>query len=217
MSSNRRLRQHWTLVPAPGPRLGVVVVCLVATAVLAAACSHSSSGPAVASAGPASGSGGSPGGAGSSGSSSAVAYAACIRSHGVPNYPDPDSSGQLPKTDAQHLGVSTSQYEGAQQACRGLLPTGGSLHQREEHCIAYGGPCPPALVQQMLTADRKLAQCMRSHGWPTFPDPTPQSGGPVFDITKAGITDAASHTHRFESALDVCERPLEGNAPYVFE
>ena len=32
---------------------------------------------------------------------SAVAYSACIRSHGVPNFPDPDSSGQVPKADPQ--------------------------------------------------------------------------------------------------------------------
>jgi len=54
--------------------------------------------------------------------------------------------------------------------------------------------CPPALVQHMLTADRKLARCMRSHGVPNFPDPTTDSNGPVFDITNAGISDAASHT-----------------------
>jgi hypothetical protein len=134
----------------------------------------------------------------------------------VPNYPDPDSSGQLPKGDAQLFGVSTSQYQAAQQACRHLLPTGGSLQQREEQCIVNGGPCPPALVQQMLTADRKFAQCMRSHGWPNFPDPTAQSDGPVFNITAAGISDAESHTHQFEATLDECERLVRGNAPYQF-
>jgi hypothetical protein len=179
----------------------------VAMALLAAACSSGSSSVA--------GSGG-PSNAGSWSSPSAVAFSACMRSQGVPNYPDPDSSGQLPKTSAQLLGVSTSQYDAAQQACRHLLLTGGSLQQREEQCIENGGPCPPALLQQMLTADRKFAQCMRSHGWPNFPDPTPQSDGPVFDITAAGISDAESHTHQFESKLDVCERLVGGNAPYVF-
>jgi hypothetical protein len=140
-----------------------------------------------------------------------------MRSHGVPNFPDPGSDGQVPKGDAQFFGVSTSQYDAAQHACRHLLATGGSLQQREEQCIVYGGPCPPALVQQMLTADREFAQCMRSHGWPNFPDPTPQPGGPpVFNITAAGISDAMSHSHRFESTLDVCERLVGGNAPYVF-
>ena len=106
--------------------------------------------------------------------------------------------------------------DSADRACRHLLPTGGSLQQREEQCIVNGGPCPPGLLQQMLTADRTFAQCMRSHGWPNFPDPTPQPDGPVFNITAAGISDATSHTHRFEATLDVCERLVGGNAPYVF-
>jgi hypothetical protein len=194
-------------VPNPVRRHGLPAAAIIATAVLvllAAACSGRPS------------SSGSQNADGSATSPSAVAFSACMRSHGVPNYPDPDSSGQLPKTDAGQLGVSTSQYQAAQQACRYLLPTGGSLQQREEQCIEYGGPCPQALLQQMLTADREFAQCMRSHGWPNFPDPTPQSDGPVFNITAAGISDATSHTSQFEATLDQCERLVGGNAPYVF-
>jgi hypothetical protein len=139
-----------------------------------------------------------------------------MRSHGVPNYPDPDSSGQLPKGDAQQFGVSTSQYQGAQQACQHLLPTGGSLQQQEDQCM-QNSDCPPALVQQMLTADRKLARCMRSHGVLNFPDPTTDSNGPVFNITNAGISDAASHTSQFEAKLDECARLVGANAPESFE
>jgi len=139
-----------------------------------------------------------------------------MRSQGVPNYPDPDSSGQLPKTDAQLLGVSTSQYQAARQACRHLLPTGGSLQQQKDQCM-QNSDCPPALVQQMMTADRKLARCMRSHGVPNFPDPTNGgSGGPFFNITKAGISDAASHTPQFEAKLTECGRLVGGNAPESF-
>jgi hypothetical protein len=36
----------------------------------------------------------------------AVAYSHCMRSHGVPRYPDPYSDGQLPKVGAQQLGVA---------------------------------------------------------------------------------------------------------------
>jgi hypothetical protein len=139
-----------------------------------------------------------------------------MRSQGVPNFPDPDSSGQLPKTDAQLLGVSTSQYQTAQQACRDLLPAGGSLQQQEQQCM-QNSDCPPAMVQQMLAADRKLARCMRSHGVPNFPDPTSDSHGPVFNITAAGISDAASHTHQFLAKLNECGRLVGGNAPESFE
>jgi len=181
------------------------IIVAAVLVLLAAACSHGKSTHSVDS-----------NADGSTNSPSALAFSACMRSNGVPNYPDADTSGQLPKTSAELLGVSTSRYDAAQRDCRHLLPTGGSLHQREEQCIEYGGPCPPALLQEMLTADRKFAQCMRSHGWPNFPDPTPQSDGPVFNITAAGISDAESHTHRFEATSDVCERLAGGNAPYVF-
>jgi hypothetical protein len=139
-----------------------------------------------------------------------------MRSHGVPDYPDPDSNGQLPKTDAQLLGVSGSQYQAAQQACQQLLPAGGSLQQQEAQCM-QNSDCSPALVQQMLTADRKLARCMRSHGVPNFPDPTNGGpGGPYFDISKVGISDAASHTPQFEADLDECGRLVGDNAPESF-
>jgi hypothetical protein len=189
-------------------RTDLSVAAIVATAavvLLTAGCSVSGS------------SGGSASTGRSTAAAAAVAYSACVRAHGVPSFPDPDSSGTVPKGDAQMFGVSTSQFQAAQQACRHLLVTGGSLQQREEQCIENGGPCPPALLQQMLTADRTFAQCMRSHGWPTFPDPTPRANGPVFNITAAGISDAMSHTHRFETTLDVCERSAGGSAPYVFE
>jgi hypothetical protein len=185
--------------PRPA-RTAAAVIATTVLALLAAACGGSPS-PA--------GSGGSPGAGGSANSPSAVAYSACMRSQGVPNYPDPDSSGQLPKGDAQQFGVSTSRYQAARQACRHLFPAGGS----PEDCMLTSD-CPPALVQQMMDADRKLARCMRSHGVPNFPDPANGgASGPVFNITKAGISDAASHTHRFMSKLDECARP---NAPESF-
>jgi hypothetical protein len=191
-------------IPAP-PRL-TAIIAAAALVLLAAACSASPS---------PSGSGGSSAG-GSAGSPSAIGYSACMRSHGVPNFPDPDSSGQLPKGDAQQFGVGASQYQAAQQACQHLLPAGGSLHQQEYQCM-QDSDCPPALVQQMLTADRQLARCMRSHGVPNFPDPTTDSNGPVFNITNAGISDAASHTSQFEAELDQCARVAGGNATESFE
>jgi hypothetical protein len=139
-----------------------------------------------------------------------------MRSHGVPNYPDPNSSGQLPKTDAQQLGVGVSEYQAAQRACQNLLPAGGSLPQQEHQCME-ASDCSQALVQQMLTADRKLAQCMRSHGVPNFPDPTTDSHGPIFDISKAGISDAASHSARFEAKLTECGHLVGQDAPESFE
>ena len=87
-----------SVAPSPLRRRGVPVAAVIATASLAllvAACGGSAS---------ATGSGGASNAGGSPSSLSAVGYSHCMRSHGVPNFPDPDSSGQLPKGDAQHLG-----------------------------------------------------------------------------------------------------------------
>jgi hypothetical protein len=204
--STRVLRRRPRACPSAA-RIAPAVIATVVLVLLAAACSG----------GPSStGSGGSST-RGSAGSPSAIAYSACMRSQGVPNYPDPDSSGQLPKGDAQQFGVSTAQYQTAQQACQHLFSTGGSLHQQEYQCM-QNSDCPSALVQQMMTADRKLARCMRAHGVPNFPDPTNEgSGGPVFNITNASISDAASHTSQFEAKLTECARQAGGNATESFE
>jgi hypothetical protein len=127
-----------------------------------------------------------PSSAGASTSSpSAVAYSACVRSHGVPNFPDPDSSGQLPKADAQHLGVSSSQLQAAQQACQSLLPNhSGVINAGSIDQCMMAGDCPRALVRQVLNEERNFAQCMRSHGVPNWPDPSIDSQGrPVFAIS----------------------------------
>ncbi|HEY7261151.1 MAG TPA: hypothetical protein VH589_06660 [Trebonia sp.] len=140
-----------------------------------------------------------------------------MRSNGVPDYPDPDGSGQLPKGDAQQFGVNSTQYQAAQRACQHLLPTGGSLQQQDHQCM-QNSDCPPALVRLMMTGDLKLARCMRSHGVPNFPDPTNGgSSGPVFNITKAGISDAASRSQQFISELTECGRLVGENAPQSFE
>ena len=55
----------------------------------------------------------------------ALAFSRCMRSHGVRNFADPNSSGLFPKRTAAQLGVSTSRFESAQTACSHLLPNGG--------------------------------------------------------------------------------------------
>jgi hypothetical protein len=181
---------------------------IIAAAALATACSGSPS---------PTGTGSSAKAAGSATSPSAVGYSHCIRSHGVPNYPDPGSNGQLPKGDAQQFGVSTSQLQTAQQACQHLLPTGGSLAQQQYQCME-NSDCPPALVQQMMSADMKLARCMRSRGVPNFPDPTNGgSSGPIFNITNAGISEAASRAPQFETKLDECASMAGPHATEDFE
>jgi hypothetical protein len=155
------------------------IIAAVCMALLVAACS-----------------GGSPNAGGSSDSPSAVAYSACMRTHGVPNFPDPSGNGQaVVKADPHQLGVSTTQYNRAKQACQHLLPnTGSTQEQQQETQCAMAGTCSQAVVQQWMSGLRKLAQCLRTHGVPHWPDPilwTPPSHGPQalphFPYEQAGI------------------------------
>jgi hypothetical protein len=183
------------------------VTCL---ALLASACGGSPSGrPATVGATAAATQGSS-----SATSPGALAFSSCMRSNGVTRFPDPDPGGAIPKVGLRQLGVSSSQFQAAENACKHLLPTGGSLQQREVQC-ARNDDCPPALLQQWLNAARKLARCMRSHGVPNFPDPSADSSGVVFNISEVGISDAASHSPRFMADLDACGR-IVGDFPESF-
>jgi hypothetical protein len=133
-----------------------------------------------------------------SGSGDPTAYSACMRSHGVPNFPDPDSKGRIKITSGVSAGgnktgvdVNSSQFIRARKACDQLLPNGGrptAAEQQKEQ-------------QQML----KFAQCMRSHGVPKFPDP--KAGGQMTLGTKAGIDP---NTPAFQAAQKTCQKLVPG-------
>jgi hypothetical protein len=165
---------------------GVALAIGSAALVLLAACSGSPSSPGS----------GSPAASGSTTSPSAVAYSACIRAHGVPNFPDPDGGGNLPKADPHQLGVSSAQLQAAEQTCRHLLPNAGSaINAGSVQQCMESDDCPQNIVQHTLAEERLFAQCMRSHGVPNWPDPSIDSQGrPVFriSISKLGF-DPYSH------------------------
>jgi hypothetical protein len=156
--------------PGPRPpwprraRAAAVITAMAGLASLATACST--------------GSGGSPNAGGSANSASGLGYARCMRSHGVPAYPDPNGSGQLPKitpANETQLGVSDSRFTAAQTACERLWP--------------YQAPTQAQQGRQ-LNEDLRFAQCMRSHGVPDVPDPTVGPGGRVefvISISKDGF------------------------------
>ncbi|MGH8988648.1 MAG: hypothetical protein ACRDXC_08630 [Acidimicrobiales bacterium] len=131
-----------------------------------------------------------------------LAYSSCMRSHGVPDFPDPASTGGIPKegvVSAAH-GVSTSQFGAAQNACKHLLPAGGSLS---------GKP-----VQKITAKQRgdylRAARCMRAHGVTDFPDPT-FTGGTVEFPKLEHLVDLTSPLVR--QALDICEKLIPAGLP----
>ena len=97
---------------------------------------------------------------GSSGASAAVKYSDCMRSHGVPNFPDLTPSGgpfgrQLARS---RINLNAPAYQTASSDCQKLMPA----------AKAAVGPTFAATKAQMVA----LAKCMRAHGLKTFPDPT---------------------------------------------
>jgi hypothetical protein len=111
----------------------------------------------------------------------------------VPNFPDPDSSGQIPKEGPQQLGVSVSVLQAAQQACLSLWPYQGLT---------------PAQQRQQLTDDLKFARCMRSsQGLPHFPDPT-SSGGRAEFVISVSRDGFDPHSPQILAKARACEHVL---------
>jgi hypothetical protein len=138
-----------------------------------------------------------------------------MRTHGVPTFPDPTGSGQVPKADAQQLGISSTRLQAAERDCQHLYPAnGGSVQQEEQQCYVAGN-CPPGVVAQMLNAARIFSRCMRSHGVPNFPDHTNSQGRIVFNASAHGISDSMSHSPQFTAKLNACQHQ-SGNFPFGF-
>lgn len=84
-----------------------------------------------------------------------LAYSDCMRSHGVPNFPDPRPGG--PSVVPNWINPQAPAFLFAQKACSKFLGSGGSSasdHESEKVALL------------------NLARCMRAHGLTSFPDPT---------------------------------------------
>jgi hypothetical protein len=89
---------------------------------------------------------------------SALAFARCMRSNGVTNFPDPNPGGGF-EFHASPADISSPAFRTAQAKCQRFMPGGGPL-----------SPGPPPSAQTMAQL-RRIAVCMREHGVPQFPDP----------------------------------------------
>jgi hypothetical protein len=85
-------------------------------------------------------------------------FSACMRSHGVPNFPDPTSGGGISISSSSGIDPFSPAFKAAQSACGKLLPGGGP---------GQGHPSAQAKAQMLA-----ISQCMRAHGITEFPDPT---------------------------------------------
>jgi len=196
--------------------LSMVVSGVVAVAL--AGCGGGSSSPAVAhiSSAKSASSGGTTGedssAEGATGPEQAgLAYAHCMRSHGVPNFPDPKAAGGLFRLGGG-IDPRSPVFRSAQTQCQKLMPGGG----------IGSGPPPSA---QTLTRFLRVAQCMRSHGVPNFPDPKTSApanpraalgggGGVISDIEGVILVFPSTIDERspqFTQAATACAFPLHNH------
>jgi hypothetical protein len=123
--------------------------------------------------------GGSPTGTAPTAQDGLIAYSHCMRSHGLPNFPDPAPSQGIPKDKLIPL-VGSPQFNVASNACQHLMPAKGLGPQQT---------APQTRTQ--VAAALAFARCMRDHGFQTFPDPTTQG-----QLTPQMVTDAGIDLHQ---------------------
>jgi hypothetical protein len=154
---------------------GRPAAALAGTALLTAACGGGSS-PAV---------------AGTTAYQKAVAFAQCMRSHGEPGWPDPNSQGNfLIDGRKDHLNGGP-QMQSATKACQHLDPN---------------TPMTPAQQRQAENQALKFVACMRSHGLPNMPDPVVNANGVEMHMP-AGVRPGSA---QLKAAQLACRSLLPG-------
>ena len=138
------------------------------------------------------------------------ALAQCMRSHGAPDFPDPNSSGSFTLTTAPNgpkgaVDIDSSRIVAAYGTCRHLLPGGGpsvaELRQHLQQQQEKQRQAFPALVN--------FARCMRSRGVPDFPIPQPDGHAGPAPHKGTGINPASP---RFQAAVRACQHVLPAGA-----
>lgn len=140
-------------------------------------------------------------GTGSSQAASLVKFSACMRSHGVPGFPDPSTSAG----GSNAIGIDgytfnlpagtnpqSPAFETAREGCGNLIGGGG------------GGPLRnPAFVAKARQAALAHARCMRAHGVPNFPDPSFKSNGQGITVSSGG-PGINPRAPAFQKAQKIC-------------
>jgi len=119
-------------------------------------------------------------------------FSACMRKHGVTNFPDPNSQGVIQFGSGNGIDPSSPTFLSARGACQKLLPNGGQPTPQQQ-----------AKMQQQLLA---FSKCMRAHGIKDFPDPS--NGG--LKLRAGAGSDLNPDNSQFQSAQQACQ----GNLPF---
>lgn len=128
---------------------------------------------------------GSPSSAAGTGSGDALAlkFANCMRSHGVPNFPDPGTP-----VGGQGSGINTH--------APAFRSAGHTCDKLTDNPQPKGSPASESQRRAALAQ----AECMRKHGVPNFPDPTFLSSGG----TSVNLTGLNPQSPAFKQAQAAC-------------
>jgi hypothetical protein len=130
--------------------------------------------------------------------SGALAFARCMRAHGIPNWPDPTSGGVFDKSKLRQLGLSVSRVRAVEErSCK--------------YDFVNGGQPQGQTITRAEQADYlRAAACIRRHGFPDFPDPTFQNGHVRFNIPSS----IDPNSRQVKSAQATCVRLIPPGLPY---
>ncbi len=120
-----------------------------------------------------------------------TSFSACMRDHGVRDFPDPDASGELTidgVLNGSSLDPETPEWKRAIQACRKLQPAGFTGRKRT-----------PTQQKQGLA----FAACVRRNGVADFPDPAP--GEPLVNTNLIPSTNQPGGMTVLDAAMAACK------------
>jgi hypothetical protein len=97
--------------------------------------------------------------------------AECMRANGVPSFPDPSSNGAG--------GIAFQSEPNGTVKVNGVTVTESTLNAAMHKCRSEMPQGPSLTASQIATIRRgalRMAECMRAHGVPNFPDPQITTG-----------------------------------------
>jgi hypothetical protein len=130
-------------------------------------------------------------------SNSELVLSECMRSHGVPNYPDPTKG---PGGE----GFSVNSSPGSDTlTVDGISFSGPAFQTAEKTCKLFGGgTSPPPISESQKLAALHFAQCMRKHGVPNYSDPTFPPGGGISRTVLPGLNVQSPAVRRAAAACN---------------
>lgn len=196
--------ERCTAMRCPRPPLVASVLALAALALLAAGCGSGSAN--VASVGSSITTTRSSSSTNSSAQSAQVrfqtplAYARCIRAHGLPNFPDPGSNGAFDKQALSPF-ASDPRYATASEICH-----------RHGPVLGRGVQPSSVSVQQMMSDLLRFARCMRSNGVQNWPDPNANAEGTDSPGFPADMPGLDTQSPQVLDAIGKCQHLVPGYA-----